>query len=105
MSRIYEIIGELKVQEICDLYRLSYKERGELRDVLTRFDAVERFLEEENDQHICKAQADVVADALRDSPRGHAIRYAVVSICDELRRIRCVVSQLNDLKNAGAWLH
>jgi len=105
MNRFYDTIGELKVYEICQHYKLSSKERTALRDVFIRFDAIERFLEAEDDQLILATKADVVDSALEENSRGLALWYAIASICDEFRRIKDAVYQLKDLQQEGALLH
>lgn len=105
MNRFYDTIGELKVYEICDFYRLSYKERGELRDVFIRLDAIEQFLEEEDERLIRSAKTDVIESALQGNSRGLALWHAITSICDEFRRIRDAVYQLKDLPQEGVLLH
>lgn len=103
MNRFYEIIGELKICEICEHFGLSYAERTTLRDVFVRLDAVEKFLEEDEDL-IRDAKADIIASALKRSPRGAVLWDAITSICDEFLRIKDAVYQLKDLRQEGMLL-
>lgn len=105
MNCMYEIIGELKVYEICEHFRLSHAERTALGDVFVRFDAVEKFLEGEDEDIICDAKADIIASSLKGSPHGAVLLYAIVSICDEFRRIKDAVHQLKNIPKEGIPLH
>lgn len=105
MNRFYDTIGELKVYEICQHYKLSSKERVALRDIFIRFDAIEQFLEAEDEQLVCAAKADVIESALEEYSRGFALWHAIASICDEFRRIKDAVYQLKDLQREGVVFH
>ena len=104
MNCIYDIIGELKVNEICEHFRLSHADRTALGDIFVRCDAVEKFLEGKGEDIICDAKEDIIANSLKGSPHGAVLLYAIISICDEFRRIKDAVYQLKDLQQ-GALLH
>ena len=105
MNSVYEIIGESKVHEICELYGLSHKDRVTLGDLFTRFDEVEKFLETDDENRVLEAQTDVAENVLKENPHSCALLYAITSICNEFRLIKNTVYQLRDLYQEGVLLH
>jgi|SRR3989344_4165974 len=105
MNIYYQILGREKACEICEQYGLSRKEKVILEDVFTRLAEVEKFLETQDEETILHARTDVIGTMLEGNRNSRALFYAIVSICDEFRRIRDTVYQLRYLNKKGILLH